>query len=95
MLLRLFGSMLRYSGADLAGLVREAAMAVLRRVTTPGDAAGAEAVADVCASQLQVCAADFEGALMRIRPSVSREDELEYERMYAAKSWSKMSASKP
>ena len=70
----------------MAGLVREAAMTVLRRVT------GSAVVDDsVAAGSLFVTQSDFEQALTRIRPSVSREDELEYERMYTAKSWSKLS----
>lgn len=74
----------RYSGADLAGLVREAAMTVLRRVSaTPSDG-----------TPLTVTAADFEVALTRMKPSVSREDEEEFEGMYAAKSWSKLSGPK-
>lgn len=96
----------RYSGADLAGLVREAAMTVLRRVTTASStetaAPSTEAAAapegtsieGVPTASLRVCGADFEEALRRLRPSVSREDEIEYERMYGAKSWSKMSSSK-
>ena len=82
----------RYSGADLAGLVREAAMTVLRRVTVAASATSPDAVATVGVTGLQVTGSDFEEALTRIRPSVSREDELEYERLYGVKSWSKLPA---
>lgn len=83
--------LLRYSGADLAGLVREAAMTVLRRVTQHSTGCVAPVGDTVSTSSLQVTQADFDAALSRVRPSVSREDELEYERMYSAKSWSKLS----
>jgi SpoVK/Ycf46/Vps4 family AAA+-type ATPase len=81
----------RFSGADLAGLVREAAMTVLRRITQQSPDTVVPVDETVSAGTLKVTSADFEAALTRVRPSVSREDELEYERMYAVKSWSKLS----
>ena len=62
----------RFSGADLAGLVREAAMQALRRsfvgVDLPSDAVGVP-------PELVITKLDFLQALRKVTPSVSEEDE--------------------
>ncbi|KAJ2765764.1 Ribosome biogenesis ATPase rix7 [Coemansia nantahalensis] len=59
-----------FSGADLAGLVREASVAALRAVVLDGAAAGA---------RIRVTAAHFAAALGRTAPSVSTVDMRRYE----------------
>ena len=80
----------RFSGADLAGLVREAAVAALRERLAAMDAASAataaaalEGSADLpqtvpTSSGVLVTAAHFERALGRVRPSVSKSDQRLY-----------------
>ncbi len=59
--------MRRFSGADLAGLVREAAMQALRR-GGPGPSA----------APLTITQRDFVAAMGVVRPSVSKEEEAVY-----------------
>ncbi len=58
----------RYSGADLAGLVREAAMQALRRAHS----------VDASTGPLCISRDDFTAARAKVLPSVSLEDELVY-----------------
>ncbi|KAJ1672532.1 Ribosome biogenesis ATPase rix7, partial [Spiromyces aspiralis] len=68
-----------YSGADLASLVREAAVAALRSIIagTKGSAEDAFQHADV--GSVQVSKAHFEAAFANVPPSVSRSDMERYE----------------
>eukprot|EP01063_Lacrimia_lanifica_P020312 TRINITY_DN27645_c0_g1_i1.p1 TRINITY_DN27645_c0_g1~~TRINITY_DN27645_c0_g1_i1.p1 ORF type:complete len:744 (+),score=310.36 TRINITY_DN27645_c0_g1_i1:134-2365(+) len=63
-----------YSGADLKGLVREAAMSAVRRVFDS---------ADPTATTAEVDGEDFENALAICKASVSEKDRRHYEAMYA------------
>ncbi|XP_017773793.1 PREDICTED: nuclear valosin-containing protein-like isoform X2 [Nicrophorus vespilloides] len=67
-----------YTGADLAALVREAGVQALREVMMQGDMQKA----------ILVTTEHFTKAIAKIRPSVSDEDQLKYERLkkiYTAK----------
>ena len=61
-----------FVGADLAALVREAAIEALRRMLPEIDLEEREIPADVL-DRLSVCRADFLGALKRVQPSALRE----------------------
>lgn len=66
-----------FSGADLASLVREAAMFAMRDLLArPASAAEAEAVPEVAARHVET-------AMRVVLPSVSRKDERRYEAMAA------------
>lgn len=58
----------RFSGADLASLVREASINALARVNPLEDSD----------DKIPLTAADFELALTKVHPSVSKEDEQKY-----------------
>ncbi|KAJ1950042.1 Ribosome biogenesis ATPase rix7, partial [Linderina macrospora] len=63
-----------YSGADLAGLIREAAVAALRSVFLAQDAGAAQTTGSILVSR-----ENFDTALSRIAPSVSAFDMKKYE----------------
>lgn len=60
-----------YSGADIASLVREASMTALGALLVRGDRKTIPAVSD----------ADFQIALRKVAPSVSKADQIRYERL--------------
>ena len=67
-----------FSGADLAALVREAGMAVMREMRQVS-----EDQRDELCERAAIGARHFEEALQRTRPSVAREDRLRYARVQA------------
>lgn len=66
-----------FSGADLAALVREAGMAVVREWSDEGDAAEIS-----CEATSVIAARHFEEAFKKVRPSVSMQDRLKYEKVH-------------
>jgi SpoVK/Ycf46/Vps4 family AAA+-type ATPase len=73
----LLAARISYSGADLAGLVREAAMQALRRAFITKSAVDGESVMGTTSAvpHLEICNQDFLEALKKVVPSVSKEDE--------------------
>jgi ribosome biogenesis ATPase len=74
----------RFSGADLAGLVREAALSALRERLASEEGPEAAAGSSPRSSahvHVVVQASHFERALSRVRPSVSRADQKLYNSM--------------
>lgn len=79
-----------YSGADLASLLREAAVAALReRLYTTGGASAGRAVTE---ARIEVCAIHFEAAMNRIAPSVPAAEHRMYERLKAKLSGKQLGA---
>ena len=88
----------RFSGADLAGLVREAAIAALRERLVTVDAAPTIEAGDAIAASshgVVVRAEHFEAALGRVRPSVSKSDQKLYNTMEKRLKSSRTPTAKP
>ncbi|EPY54215.1 AAA family ATPase Rix7 [Schizosaccharomyces cryophilus OY26] len=79
-----------FSGADLAALVREAAVTALRSAVFPDIASNEPEITQHSSNApIRVTMADFELAFKNIRPSVSDRDRQKYQRL--AKRWSSAS----
>ncbi|KAK9237423.1 P-loop containing nucleoside triphosphate hydrolase protein [Lipomyces kononenkoae] len=79
-----------FSGADLAALVREAAVGALRKaVFALKDEHGniGESFGDVVTPKVVVTADDFEAAFKNVKPSVSDKDRTKYERLGREYGW--------
>ncbi|XP_035670656.1 nuclear valosin-containing protein-like [Branchiostoma floridae] len=69
-----------FTGADLAALVREAAMSALREsVVHPGTASGTDFISP---GQIRINLQHFNKAFQKVRPSVSEKDRAMYEKMW-------------
>lgn len=66
-----------FSGADIAALVREAGMAVVKD-WSDDDANDAEEQ-----HSSFICSRHFEAAFLKVRPSVSAQDRLRYEKVHS------------
>ncbi|KAK9246013.1 P-loop containing nucleoside triphosphate hydrolase protein [Lipomyces tetrasporus] len=82
-----------FSGADLAALVREAAVGALRTAVFAlkddhGDI-GESTAAVAATPKVVVKAEDFENAFKNVKPSVSDKDRAKYERLGREYGWSK------
>ena len=72
-----------FSGADLAALVREAGLAVLRELPRPSlSNLNADATTASPQIAMQIDSRHFEAALQKVKPSVSLKDRERYERLH-------------
>ncbi|XP_072031899.1 nuclear valosin-containing protein-like [Amphiura filiformis] len=72
------GRCLGYTGADLAALVREASMNALKKIINTMTTSPTQKI-DM--TSVMVMKEDFEAAFLKVKASVSKKDQLMYERM--------------
>lgn len=74
-----------FTGADLSALVREAGLSVIKELSAANELAmtsgGPNADATTVAPVTKICARHFEMALSKVKPSVSPQDRIRYEKV--------------